>query len=114
MNNNKKTLLIAFALFLITLVIGFGAGYWAHGQIYPTQAHFPVLSEAYQIIQKHGYPDIPEAPAMEYGAVHGMVNAYQDPHTHFIEPVQTELKHDTLSGSYGGIVSLKRSFKMRT
>ncbi len=100
--NNKRTLLI-FIIFLLALVAAFGAGFWLHSEMYPTLAHFPVLSEAYQIIQKHGYEDIPGSPAMEYGAIHGMVDAYEDQHTHFLEPIQTELNNDTLSGSYGGI-----------
>jgi carboxyl-terminal processing protease len=102
MINFKKTILISLA-FLITSALAFGSGFWLHSEMYPTQVHFPVLSEAYQIIQEHGYQDIPEDPAMEYGAIHGMVNAYQDRHTHFLEPVQAELNNDTLSGSYGGI-----------
>jgi carboxyl-terminal processing protease len=61
------------------------------------------LSEAYQIIFDHGYQEPPEAPDMEYGAIHGMIGAYGDPYTHFTEPVQAELRDDTLSGSYGGI-----------
>jgi len=32
-----------------------------------------------------------------------MVNAYGDPYTRFVEPVQAELNNDTLAGSYGGI-----------
>ncbi len=40
---------------------------------------------------------------MEYGAIHGMVGAYGDPHTRFVEPVQAEFNNDRLTGSYGGI-----------
>lgn len=98
----KKTLL-AYLIALIALALAFGAGFRLHAELYPTQAHFPVLSEAYQLIQERGYQDVPDDPAMEYGAIHGMVNAYQDPHTHFVEPVQAELNNDMLSGSYGGI-----------
>jgi carboxyl-terminal processing protease len=35
--------------------------------------------------------------------IHGMVSAYADPYTRFVEPVQHELETDVLSGSYGGI-----------
>jgi carboxyl-terminal processing protease len=40
---------------------------------------------------------------MEYGAIHGMVGAYGDPYTRFVEPVQAELNNNRLTGSYGGI-----------
>jgi carboxyl-terminal processing protease len=35
--------------------------------------------------------------------IYGMVNAYGDPFTNFVEPVQHELTSDSLEGSYGGI-----------
>jgi len=98
----KKTISIYIVAF-VALAIAFGAGFWTHGQLYPTSADFPVLSEAYQIILEHGYAEIPQIPKMEYGAIYGMVEAYGEPHTYFMEPAQAELRNDTLSGSYGGI-----------
>ncbi|MFC1996541.1 S41 family peptidase [Chloroflexota bacterium] len=98
----NKTIPISFAI-LIAIVAAFGAGFWLHAEMYPTQAHFPVLTEAYQIIQEHGYENIPESPTLEYGAIYGLIGAYGDQHTHFFEPVQAELNNDSLSGSYGGI-----------
>jgi len=100
--NFKKTFLI-YIITLFALVVAFGAGFWAHAKLYPTTAHFPVLSEAYGLILDHGYDNPPLPPEMEYGAIHGMVGAYGDPHTRFVEPVQAEIKNDTLTGSYGGI-----------
>jgi carboxyl-terminal processing protease len=35
--------------------------------------------------------------------IHGMVQAYGDPHTAFLEPVQTELEADLMAGKFGGI-----------
>jgi len=100
--NIKKTIL-SYLVFFIAFGIAFAAGFWAHGQLYPTTAHFPLLSEAYQLIQEYGYDEPPNDPAMEYGAIHGLVGAYADPFTRFAEPVQAELQNDTLAGSYGGI-----------
>ena len=98
--NKSLTLTLGF---LIAITAAFTAGYWLHSVQYPTLAHFPVLSEAYQLVQEHGYQDLPANPAMEYGAIRGMLSAYGDPHTSFMEPVQAQLNNDTLSGSYGGI-----------
>lgn len=100
--NIKKTLFV-YIIIIIALVVSFGAGFFFHGEMYPTQAHFPVLSESYELILDHGYDDPPEHPGMEYGAIHGMVDAYGDPHTRFVEPPQAEINNDRLTGSYGGI-----------
>ena len=100
--NFKKTFLI-YITALFAFVAAFGAGFWAHAKLYPTTAHFPVLSEAYALILDHGYDDPPQPPEMEYGAINGMLGAYGDPHTRFVEPVQAEIHNDTLTGSYGGI-----------
>ena len=100
--NMKKTISI-YLIALLALAIAFGAGFWAHSKLYPTSAHFPVLSEAYTLILNHGYDDPPDAPQMEYGAIHGMVGAYGNPHTRFVEPPQAEINSDKLAGSYGGI-----------
>jgi carboxyl-terminal processing protease len=100
---NIKRTIVSYLIFFITLGSAFGTGFWAHGQLYPTSAHFPVLSEAYQLVLDHGYAEVPADPALEYGAIHGMVAAYNDPYTLFVEPPQAELNNNTLSGSYGGI-----------
>jgi carboxyl-terminal processing protease len=94
-----STYLLAVLLFLLTFV----AGYFTHDYLNPTAAKFTVFNEVYRLIDEHGYEPMPEPPAMEYGAVRGLVDAYGDPHTHFSEPARAELQEDTLSGSYGGI-----------
>ena len=100
--NIKKTILIYFVA-LVALGMAFSIGFWVHGYLYPTTAHFPILSEAYKLILEHGYGDPPHPPEMEYGAIHGMVGAYGDLHTRFVEPAQAEINSDTLTGSFGGI-----------
>jgi carboxyl-terminal processing protease len=49
---------------------------------------------------------IGEAPATQaqvYGAVHGLVNAYQDPYTIFVEPAPRRIERDEIKGHFGGI-----------
>ena len=46
---------------------------------------------------------MPASPALEYGMIRGMVQAYGEPHTVFLEPVQTELESNSLAGKFGGI-----------
>ena len=98
----KKTLL-NFLGFFVLIAGSFAAGYFTYARLHPTPVDFPILSEAYNYVETHGYEEIPEDPAMEYGAIRGMVAAYGDPHTRFEAPPQTELNSDRLAGSYGGI-----------
>ena len=108
MNNNCKSLLNNFVL-ILALVTTFWAGYFFSERQNSTQSEFPVLSEAYQIIQNHGYQEINEYQKIEYGAIRGLIEDYGDKFTYFLEPVQTELNSDKLTGSFGGIgVDLSR------
>ncbi len=64
---------------------------------------FPLLYQVYGLIQDRGLKPMPAAPGMEYGMIKGMIQAYNDPYTSFVEPVQTELQENALSGKFGGI-----------
>jgi len=101
MNNDKFNLgIIAFT---IALVAAFGIGFITRDLLDSPGTEFGVFNEAFKIIQDHGYREMPGEPIIEYGAIQGMIDAYGDPHTRFIEPVQAELSDDTLAGGYGGI-----------
>jgi carboxyl-terminal processing protease len=97
----KRSFLISFSILL--LILGsFASGYiWRDYQA--SQERFPVLEQAYSILAQKGLKEIPPGPAMEYGAIRGMLQVYQDPYTLFVEPVQHELESDALQGSFGGI-----------
>jgi len=92
------TLLAAFCTFAV-----FISGYWTRGQQQTGSTNFPILHEAYEILIQHAFKPIPTPPAIEYGMIRGMLQAYGDPHTIFLEPVQSELETNSLQGSYGGI-----------
>lgn len=47
--------------------------------------------------------DLPDSQAQVYGAVHGLVAAYNDPYTVFVEPAPREVERDELRGHFGGI-----------
>ncbi len=92
-----------FALLVFLLVGGaFYAGY-LYRQQQETSQNFPVLGEAFKILIGHGLTDPPASPALEYGMVRGMLQAYNDPYTVFLEPPQNELEGNRLEGRYGGI-----------
>jgi carboxyl-terminal processing protease len=92
-----------FALLAIVLVIAsFGAGYLYHQQNSAGRAH-TLLDEAETILLNHGLKAAPSATRLEYGMIRGMLQAYDDPYTIFLEPPQNELEGQRLEGKYGGI-----------
>jgi len=84
------------------LTAAFWSGFAAHALLLGQQ-DFPLLAQAYDILQNHALTPLPATPAMEYGMIRGMLQTYGDPYTQFIEPVQHELQTDDLQGRYGGI-----------
>lgn len=93
-----------FASLAILMLAGaFFAGYFFDDLLYPGEGSFPILSQSYRILRDHAYDDLPNSPALEYGMIRGMLQAYGDPFTIFVEPVQHELETNNLQGEFGGI-----------
>jgi carboxyl-terminal processing protease len=93
---------ILFNLLVVIAVMGaFSAGFLYHQQ--QIGRNFPILQEAYQLLDEHGLKAQPTPPGLEYGMIRGMVQAYDDPYTLFLEPPQNELEGNRLEGRYGGI-----------
>ncbi len=65
--------------------------------------HAPLLNEAWDIAESQFYGQQPTDQARTYGAVRGMMESFQDPYSIFVEPPQTELQSQQLSGKFGGI-----------
>jgi carboxyl-terminal processing protease len=99
---NYLRVCLSALLFLLVLSVAFSAGYLVRDNI-GRQPSFTLLNEAYEALVNNGLYSPPPAPALEYGMIHGMVNAYQDPYTIFVEPAQHEIQSDALHGSFGGI-----------
>ncbi|MCK4725553.1 MAG: S41 family peptidase [Anaerolineales bacterium] len=85
------------------LIIGLLAGYAIGSNFSLGRTTWPVLSQAFRILENHALKDLPADPAIEYGLIRGMLQAYGDPHTSFIEPILHELNTDQIEGSFGGI-----------
>ncbi len=99
-----KRILFFYLIFFTGAALSFGFGYLIREiQGLSETARFPVLEQAYDILSTHAYEDPPEPPALEYGMIRGMLEAYGDPYTRFEEPVQHELTTNSLEGKYGGI-----------
>ncbi len=95
----------SFALTLLISIIvtaAFFTGYQSHARQVESPG-LPVLFEAYELLTAYGLKEPPAEPALEYGMIRGMLQAYSEPYTSFFEPAQHELSSNSLQGSFGGI-----------
>ncbi len=92
----------------LTLVLAgvFASGYWlgnhrvAHAD---ADASFDVLWNVRSILDRSFIGEIPSTQQQAYGAAHGLVAAFDDPYTVFVEPAPREMERDELAGHFGGI-----------
>jgi carboxyl-terminal processing protease len=92
-----------FLIGLLCLNVAYFAGFMTHKYIAGRQPEFSVLEQAYSILENHALYPLPDPPRLEYGMIYGMVDAYGDRFTSFVEPAQHEINSDRLEGKYGGI-----------
>src|SRR3990170_8486306 len=102
MSSFKRGLIFSL-LSAFTISLAFSAGYFTRAFSGGHYGGFSLLNQAYDIMVNHGLHDPPAAPALEHGMIRGMVQAYADPFTIFLEPPQNELESNSLQGSFGGI-----------
>ncbi len=86
---------------VIALIVGFAAGFFGRDLL--GQEDYPLLSQAVSIVANNGLKPIPAEPALEYGMIQGMLQAYGDPYSVFLAPPQNKLQTEQLHGSFGGI-----------
>lgn len=101
--SNKHSLFVLTVLVGVAVLLGFIMGFITHTQLSKTDGSFSILTQAYNILRDQGLKDTPPHPALEYGMIKGMLQAYGDPYTRFVEPIQHELETDDLEGAFGGI-----------
>lgn len=99
---NKKQTFLLSSLMGISLAFAFVGGYLFHKYII-ADGEFALLSEAHSLLLNNAFEEPPDDPALEYGMIRGMLQAYDDPYTVFVDPPQHELQSDNLEGSFGGI-----------
>jgi carboxyl-terminal processing protease len=105
----SRSFLISISIFF-SLAVGFAAGLLARDSL-PTHLLLPVLprqslpllTEAHSILVSNAYDPVPPDTDLEYGMIRGMLQAYGDPYTVFLEPSHSQLESHTLEGRYGGI-----------
>lgn len=98
----KRAFLIS--LFSVLICAGFFAAGYGFGTL-PTKetSDLGLVEEALAILETHAYINPPPGNARQYGMIRGLVSAYNDPYTIFIEPALHELESDDLRGEFGGI-----------
>jgi carboxyl-terminal processing protease len=68
-----------------------------------TGATFDLFWEAWDLVQRDYYGDLPTEEQMTYGAIRGALNTLDDPFTAFVEPRVAEINREDDSGSFEGI-----------
>lgn len=103
--SEKPSFLYLIIIEVVLIVVSFYSGFFIRGLGIPkdTIEEFPLIQEAYDILQKNFVSDLPEKKEIQYQMLRGMADTYQDPYTIFVEPQQHELQSDQLKGKYGGI-----------
>jgi carboxyl-terminal processing protease len=98
---------LGVGLALALLLAGvFASGYWlGNRRVVQAEADagFDVLWRVRAILDRSFIGEIPSAQQQAYGAVHGLVAAFDDPYTVFVEPAPRKMERDELAGHFGGI-----------
>ena len=93
---------IGFLVLALLLTLAFGAGYLA-APLHRTSS-FPLLEEAWQALsQDYVEPQALDQVKLERGAISGLVEALQDPYTHYLDPQHHQWEQASLEGKFGGI-----------
>jgi len=64
---------------------------------------FKIFWEAWDIVRREFYGEVPNDEEMTYGAIRGMLRALGDPNTVFIDPKTAELERTQIQGEFEGI-----------
>ena len=98
---------VVVSLVLILFILGvFASGYFlGNRRMARAEADtgFDVLWNVRAILDRSFIGEIPSAQQQAYGAAHGLVAAFNDPYTLFVEPAPREMERDELAGHFGGI-----------
>jgi carboxyl-terminal processing protease len=100
----SKKMKIALCLFLsVVLALVFTAGFYV-GVRNAEQTDFDVVEQAWEIIlQEYVENDQIDTEALAQGAVMGMLEALDDPHSAYLDPEIYQLLLSDLAGGFGGI-----------
>jgi carboxyl-terminal processing protease len=94
--------------FLAALIVGavFLGGYLLGGirdSGAQASSELGILNEVRSLLDSSFMGEVPTDQAQEYAAINGLVSAYGDRFTQFVEPAPREMERDELRGHFGGI-----------
>jgi carboxyl-terminal processing protease len=99
-----RRFLFFYIIFFTGILLSFGFGYLIRAvQDESSNSSFPVLDQAYKILESAAYYDLPEKNTFEYAMIHKMMETYGDSYSRFEEPITHELNTNQLEGKFGGI-----------
>ncbi|MFQ6015951.1 MAG: S41 family peptidase [Anaerolineae bacterium] len=107
----KVSVMIVVAAIVVSgaFLVGFGYSWVMTGGVTPVIAgaeppkEFRIFWEAWHIIEREFFGEVPGPQEMTYGAIRGMIRSLDDPHTVFIEPGRTTLDQADFKGQFEGI-----------
>ncbi len=109
MHTRLKTAILGFLGFLLFAGVfgsGFATATAVNRHLNPRAEQtdsFDLFWEAWGLVERDFYGDLPDETALTYGAIRGSLTALDDPYTVFVEPQPREMERDSLRGSFGGI-----------
>jgi carboxyl-terminal processing protease len=97
--------MLALSVVTASYAAGFGTHWWLNKDSPTTEEadQFTVFWEAWHLLEKDFYGQLPTAQQMTYAAIRGVLATLGDPYTIFVEPKPRQLEKDDLRGSFGGI-----------
>ncbi len=69
----------------------------------PPPLDLEFFHEAYSLLQKQFYGDLPQGEAVTYDAIRGVIDRLGDPHTAFMDPAGAALANADIEGRFEGI-----------
>lgn len=105
MRHTRSPLLLLAALALVGVAFlgGYLVGDWRARREAGPDADYSLLWQARDLLSTRFLGDMPDAQTQLFGAVRGLVGAYQDPYTIFVEPAPRRIERDEIRGHFGGI-----------
>ncbi|MGQ9459025.1 MAG: S41 family peptidase [Anaerolineae bacterium] len=118
---NKRQIVLVLALVGLAFAAAYGAGFVTHWllsdrgylvHLPPSPAargqadereRFALFWEAWEILKRDFYGDLPQGQEVPYAAIRGVLAVLGDPYTVLVEPSPRELERDSLRGHFGGI-----------
>lgn len=94
-----------FVLLIVTACVAFIGGAWFSSSMDSSHNDddFQPFWQAWDILARDFYYDLPEDEELTYGAIQGLFGAAEDRYTFFVPPADAEIDRQTMSGEFGGI-----------